>query len=84
MQVRLMESLKKLKMIAKIVKGKTFGGCVRYVLNKDKAELLELSNIHPTDEKQMISDFELQSLLNQKVMNKVGISLLILRFKMWS
>ena len=59
-------------MIAKIVKGKTFGGCVRYVLNKDKAELLELGNIHPTDEKQMISDFELQSLLNPKVVNKVG------------
>ena len=59
-------------MIAKIVKGQTFGGCVRYVLNEEKAELLELLGLPNGTPSQIASDFELQSMLNPKVKNKVG------------
>jgi hypothetical protein len=43
-------------MIGKIVKGKTFGGCVRYVLGKEKAYLLDTNLLSPsgTDLKQSI------------------------------
>lgn len=59
-------------MMAKIVKGKTFAGCVRYVLNEEKAYLLDAEGVHPSDPEQMINDFKLQALLNPKVKNVVG------------
>jgi hypothetical protein len=59
-------------MMAKITKGKTFGGCVRYVLNEEKAYLLASSGVHESDPEQMINDFKLQALLNPKVKNVVG------------
>lgn len=58
--------------MAKIVKGKTFAGCVRYVLNEEKAYLLDAEGVHPSDPEQMINDFKLQALLNPKVKNVVG------------
>lgn len=36
-------------MIGKIVKGKTFGGCVRYVLGKEKAYLLDTNLLSPSE-----------------------------------
>lgn len=43
-------------MIGKIVKGKTFGGCVKYVLGKEKAYLIDTNLLSPlgTDLKQSI------------------------------
>jgi len=58
--------------MAKITKGKSFGGCVRYVLDKERAYLIETAGIHETDPEQMIWDFNLQTLLNPKVKNIVG------------
>lgn len=59
-------------MMAKIVKGQTFSGCVRYVLDKEKAELLETTGLQLGDSSQIASDFELQAMLNPKVKNTVG------------
>ena len=35
-------------MIGKIVKGKTSGGCVKYVLGKEKAYLLDTNLLSPS------------------------------------
>ncbi len=58
-------------MIGKIVKGTSFAGCVKYVLNEDKAKLLFQHRVSGTPE-QIAEQFELQALLNEKVKNKVG------------
>lgn len=58
-------------MIGKLTKGTSFGGCVRYVLKEEKARLLEAIGVEGTPE-QMAEQFELQSLLNDKVKNIVG------------
>ncbi|MFR9641121.1 MAG: relaxase/mobilization nuclease domain-containing protein [Rikenellaceae bacterium] len=59
-------------MMAKIMKGTSFGGCVRYVLNEEKAELLKLQELPNGEANEIAADFELQSQLNPKVKNIVG------------
>lgn len=58
-------------MIGKLTKGTSFGGCVRYVLKEEKARLLEAVGVEGSPE-QIAEQFELQSLLNDKVKNVVG------------
>lgn len=58
-------------MIGKITKGCEFAGCVAYVLREDKARLLVAEGVSGTPE-QMAEQFELQTLLNEKVKNTVG------------
>ena len=58
-------------MIGKLTKGTSFGGCVRYVLKEEKARLLEAVGVAGSPE-QIAEQFELQSLLNDKVKNVVG------------
>ena len=58
-------------MIGKQTKGTSFGGCVSYVLKEEKARLLEAVGVDGSPE-QMAEQFELQSLLNDKVKNIVG------------
>lgn len=58
-------------MIGKQTKGTSFGGCVRYVLKEEKSKLLEAVGVEGTPE-QIAEQFELQSLLNDKVKNIVG------------
>jgi len=58
-------------MIGKQTKGTSFSGCVCYVLKEEKSKLLEAVGVDGTPE-QMAEQFELQSLLNDKVMNIVG------------
>lgn len=58
-------------MIGKQTKGTSFGGCVSYVLKEEKSKLLEAVGVESTPE-QMAEQFELQSLLNDKVKNIVG------------
>ena len=58
-------------MIGKISKGSEFGGCVAYVLREDKARLLAAEGVYGTPE-EMAEQFELQTLLNDKVKNTVG------------
>ena len=58
-------------MIGKITKGSEFAGCVAYVLREDKARLLAVEGVSGTPE-EMAEQFELQTLLNDKVKNTVG------------
>ena len=58
-------------MIGKITKGSGFAGCVAYVLREDKARLLAAEGVSGTPE-EMAEQFELQTLLNDKVKNIVG------------
>ena len=58
-------------MIGKITKGSEFAGCVAYVLREDKARLLTAEGVSGTPE-EMAEQFELQTLLNDKVKNTVG------------
>lgn len=58
-------------MIGKQTKGTSFSGCVCYVLREDKSKLLEAIGVEGTPE-QMAEQFELQTLLNDKVKNTVG------------
>ena len=58
-------------MIGKIVKGTSFGGCVNYVLKEEKSRLLEAVGVEGTPS-EMAEQFELQTLLNDKVKNTVG------------
>ena len=58
-------------MIGKITKGSEFAGCVAYVLREDKARLLASEGVSGTPE-EMAGQFELQTLLNDKVKNTVG------------
>ena len=58
-------------MIGKITKGSEFAGCVAYVLREDKARLLASKGVSGTPE-EMAEQFELQTLLNDKVKNTVG------------
>ena len=58
-------------MIGKITKGSEFAGCVAYILREDKARLLASEGVSGTPE-EMAEQFELQTLLNDKVKNTVG------------
>ena len=58
-------------MIGKQTKGTSFNGCICYVLKEEKSKLLEAVGVDGTPE-QMAEQFELQSLLNDKVKNIVG------------
>lgn len=58
-------------MIGKQTKGTSFSGYVCYVLREDKSKLLEAVGVEGTPE-QMAEQFELQTLLNDKVKNTVG------------
>ena len=58
-------------MIGKITKGTSFGGCVNYVLKEEKSRLLEAVGVEGSPS-EMAEQFELQTLLNDKVKNTVG------------
>jgi hypothetical protein len=52
-------------MIGKIVTGKSFGGCIRYVVQKDKAEVLGGEGIRLENHVQMTNDFNMQRKLKE-------------------
>lgn len=63
--------IKQLKDDSKIVKGTSFSGCVNYVLKEDKSRLLKAVGVYGSPE-EIAEQFELQTLLNDKVKNTVG------------
>ena len=58
--------------MAKIVKGGSFGGCVRYVMGKQDAKLLAADGVLLENKQSIIDSFEAQSLLNPWLGRKVG------------
>jgi hypothetical protein len=59
-------------MMAKIVKGGSFGGCVRYVTGKRDAKLLAAAGVLLDSKQSIIDSFEAQSQLNPRLGRKVG------------
>ncbi|BEG61581.1 relaxase/mobilization nuclease domain-containing protein [Coprobacter fastidiosus] len=59
-------------MIGKITKGGSFKGCVKYVLNKEKAELLAVSGVLMGDATTIAENFEAQQQLNPEIKKPVG------------
>lgn len=59
-------------MIGKIVKGKSFKGCVSYVLSKEDTKLLDSEGVLNTDAKSIINSFYMQSLMNTNLAKSVG------------
>lgn len=59
-------------MIGKIKKGKSFGGCIRYVMGKDNAKILESDGVLLGTNKEMIDSFSCQCLLNPKIKQPLG------------
>ena len=52
-------------MIGKIKKGKSFGGCIRYVMGKDNAEIISSDGVLLGTNKEMIDSFNCQSLKSE-------------------
>ena len=59
-------------MIGKIKKGKSFGGCVRYVMGKDDAKILASDGVLLGTNGEMIDSFNCQCLLNPKIKQPLG------------
>lgn len=59
-------------MIGKIVKGRSFKGCISYVIGNDEVKILAGEGVLETDTKSIINSFYMQSLLNPKLSKCVG------------
>ena len=59
-------------MIGKIVKGRSFKGCVSYVLESKDAKLLASEGVLETDTASVINSFYMQSLMNPNLSKSVG------------
>jgi hypothetical protein len=59
-------------MIGKIVKGRSFKGCVSYVLADKEAKLLASEGVLETDKLSIINSFYMQSLMNPNLSKCVG------------
>ncbi|KAA6312361.1 hypothetical protein EZS27_036695, partial [termite gut metagenome] len=59
-------------MIGKIIKGRSFKGCISYVLGKENAKLLDSEGVLLNDTKSIINSFYMQSLMNPKLAKSVG------------
>ncbi|OWR81207.1 hypothetical protein SJDPG12_09545, partial [Porphyromonas gingivalis SJD12] len=59
-------------MIAKIVQGRGFRGVINYVLEKERAQLLQAEGIRLKDREAIIRSFVTQSKLNPKVTKPVA------------
>jgi hypothetical protein len=59
-------------MIGKVMTGKAFGGCIRYLLEKEKATILDADGIRTENTKSIIYDFNMQRKLNPDLGKAVG------------
>ena len=59
-------------MIAKIVQGRGFRGVINYVLEKERAQLLQAEGIRLKDREAIIRSFVTQSELNPKITKPVA------------
>ena len=59
-------------MIGKIKKGKTFGGCIRYVMGKDNAEIIASDGVLLGSNREITDSFNYQCLLNPKIKQPLG------------
>ena len=59
-------------MIGKIKKGRSFGGCIRYVTQKDDAKIIASEGVLLGTAEEMAHSFRWQCLLNPDVAKPVG------------
>jgi len=59
-------------MIGKVVTGKSFGGCIRYVVQKQDAVILDAAGVRMQHANQTINDFNLQRKYNPNLGQAVG------------
>jgi len=59
-------------MIGKVIKGKSFKGCISYVMDKKDAELIASEGVFAIDKESIINSFYMQSLMNPKLAKSVG------------
>jgi len=59
-------------MIGKIVKGRSFKGCISYVMDAKDAKILASEGVLETDKESIINSFYMQSLLNPNLSKCVG------------
>ena len=59
-------------MIGKIKKGKSFGGCIRYVIGKDNAEIIDSDGVLLGNIREITVSFNYQCELNPKIKQPVG------------
>ena len=57
-------------MIGKIKKGKSFGGCIHYVMGKDNAEIIASDGVLLGTNKEMIDSFNCQSSQIRRLSNR--------------
>ncbi|WDF70580.1 relaxase/mobilization nuclease domain-containing protein [Sphingobacterium oryzagri] len=63
-------------MIAKVIVGKSFGGCVRYLLEREQSAVLDSARLRDYDIKGIISDFNVQRKMRPQLGNAVGHTVL--------
>ncbi|WP_257670001.1 relaxase/mobilization nuclease domain-containing protein [Parapedobacter tibetensis] len=63
-------------MIGKQITGKSFGGCIRYLLQKEKSAVLDAKGIRDYDTKAIINDFNAQRRLRPSLGKAVGHAVL--------
>ncbi|KAA6338800.1 hypothetical protein EZS27_013222 [termite gut metagenome] len=59
-------------MIGKIIKGRSFKGCILYVLGKENTKLLDSEGVLLNNTKSIINSFYMQSLMNPKLAKSIG------------
>jgi hypothetical protein len=59
-------------MVGKQISGKSFGGCIKYVLNRKEAVLLEAHGVRMQNLNQMIQDFNIRRSMNPNLGKAVG------------
>jgi len=59
-------------MIGKVITGRSFGGCIRYVIQKQDALILEAAGVRVQETNQTINDFNLQRKYNPNLGQAVG------------
>ncbi|MFC3196260.1 relaxase/mobilization nuclease domain-containing protein [Parapedobacter deserti] len=63
-------------MIAKVLTGKSFGGCVRYLLEREQAKVIDAVGVRDYDVKSIIDDLNAQRKLRPTLGNAVGHTVL--------
>ncbi|MDN3547851.1 relaxase/mobilization nuclease domain-containing protein [Mucilaginibacter aquaedulcis] len=59
-------------MIGKVITGRSFGGCIRYVIQKNDAVILDAAGVRMQQVNQIINDFNLQRKYNPNLGKAVG------------
>lgn len=59
-------------MIGKVITGRSFGGCIRYVVQKNDAVILDAAGVRMQQVNQIINDFNLQRKYNPTLGKAVG------------